>query len=144
MNAKESIWKERWDSEFAAAQRNRKSIMQVMNILAAKRVTLEEKMITAHLKDLAETYDDIGKRSDLLQKTFEQDPFENILENFHTLNVEISSTIESFLKMANFNLNFLEQYYEHDFYDKLLNEFRFLDRARKIRTQLTNVLTEHA
>lgn len=110
-------------------------IAQINSKLAAKRTTLEEKMIRNSLHELGST---IGMsvtshhRNYLNEDAKTQPISVEVLNDLDKLNEEISAVLTEFLKMANYNPNFLEQYYEYDFAAKLLYEHKFNERLQDI------------
>lgn len=101
-----------------------------------KRVTLEEKMIKNHLHELAKnisyTVGDI--HTYFKEKDYEID--EKSLEALSGLALDIQSTVGELEKIVGYNWNFLEQYYEHGYYGRLVNEHKFLERLKAIRQAL--------
>lgn len=116
-------------------------IAQITSKLASKRTTLEERMIRNTLHQIGST---IGMSVMSFHQNWLSDPslkaisistsptgsIEN-LKSLLQLSNEISKVLSEFLKMANYNLNFLEQYYEYDFNAKLLYEYRFNERLQE-------------
>ncbi|MCW5822494.1 MAG: hypothetical protein KIT34_06800 [Cyanobacteria bacterium TGS_CYA1] len=112
-------------------------IAQIAGKLASKRTTLEERMIRNTLHQLGST---IGMSVTSFHQNWLDDPglkavlISGSVENLNALlqlSNEINKVLQEFLKMANYNLNFLEQYYEYDFNAKLLYEYRFNERLQE-------------
>lgn len=110
-------------------------IAQITGKLASKRTTLEERMIRNTLHQLGST---IGMSVTSFHQKWLDDPGLKAqvlsIENLNALlqlSIEINKVLSEFLKMANYNLNFLEQYYEYDFNAKLLYEYRFNERLQE-------------
>jgi len=104
-------------------------------VLADKRVTLEEKMLRAYMHNLAIVSAQCAAKLHELTR----DGAKSDLEVFSELSAVTEETIVALtelLKVSRYDLNFLEQYYEHGFYNKLLNEYRFLERLESIRSKL--------
>ncbi len=119
-----------------ALSSNLELIAQIINILAAKRTTLEEKMIRNSLHQLGST---IGLAITSFHQDWLKDQNTNtqpisveVLKDLDKLNEEIVAVLSEFLKMANYNPNFLEQYYEYDFAAKLLYEHKFKERLEQL------------
>lgn len=107
-------------------------ISQIASKLASKRTTLEERMIRNSLHQIGST---IGMSVTSFHQNWLNDPGLNNqeldvddLKALLALSCDIDKVLSEFLKMANYNLNFLEQYYEFDFNAKLLYEYRFNER----------------
>ncbi len=110
-------------------------IGQIINKLAAKRITLEEKMIRNCLHELGSTIGMSVTSAHLkyLNEDAKTQPISvEVLNDLDKLNEEIGAVLSEFMKMANFNPNFLEQYYEYDFAAKLLYEHKFNERLQDI------------
>lgn len=109
-------------------------IAQINNNLANKRTTLEERMIRNSLHQLGST---IGMSVTSFHHNWLDDPSlkaiskslsVEVLNSLIQISQEIDSVLSEFLKMANYNSNFLEQYYEFDFNAKLMYEHKFNER----------------
>jgi hypothetical protein len=107
-------------------------IAQIVNNLANKRTTLEERMIRNSLHQLGST---IGMSVTFFHRNWLDDPSlkaisisVEVLNSLKQISQEIDSVLSEFLKMANYNSNFLEQYYEFDFNAKLMYEHKFNER----------------
>lgn len=103
------------------------SLSQSLRLLASKRATLEEKMIAAHFRVLA------GRLSALLNRLFamlsdgQEMDYQDAFGALSEVNLKMETVIDDFLKIARYDANFLEQYYEHDFCKRLHEDHRFLD-----------------
>ncbi|MBZ0186013.1 MAG: hypothetical protein K8F91_07125 [Candidatus Obscuribacterales bacterium] len=97
---------------------------QTLACLLEKRVTLEEKMIRRYLVRLA------IKLSNLILELHAElaDPDCDIetrhLRDLRQAAAKTQEVIGELLKMIAYNWNFLEQYFEHEFYAKLINEHK--------------------
>lgn len=109
-------------------------IAQIASNLANKRTTLEERMIRNSLHQIGST---IGMSVTSFHRTWLDDPSlkaiskpssVEALNSLKQISQEIDSALSEFLKMANYNSNFLEQYYEFDFNAKLMYEHKFNER----------------
>lgn len=116
------------------------TISKTLLSLKDKRVTLEEKMIRTYLHGLAE-----GLASTLasLHKHYKDKNYDiepGLINEFKQLALEIKTVSDSLAKIVDYNWNFLEQYFEHDFYSRLVNEHKFADRletvSKAFRSQL--------
>jgi hypothetical protein len=105
-------------------------------LLSEKRVTLEEKMLRAYLHDLAMICADLMRRLHAYTKDGAKSEIQSF-DELRSLCGEIAIQEDELLRIVRYNLNFLEQYFEHDFYDKLVNEHRFIERLREIDQKLT-------
>jgi len=120
-----------------ALSNNLNVIAQIVSRLATKRTTLEERMIRNTLHQLGST---IGMSVTSFHQNWLKDPSLSTLSKSGSVEVlsaiqkiseEIDVVLSEFLKMANYNLNFLEQYYEYDFNAKLMYEHRFDERLQE-------------
>lgn len=95
--------------------------------LATKRVTLEEKMIVNYLKELSTK---ALEANEVLQNSNIGSASESchVLPELQELAFETKESLRDLLKIINFNLNFLEQYFEHEYYESLLYEKRYVAR----------------
>ncbi|MBP7862199.1 hypothetical protein KA183_10980 [bacterium] len=109
-------------------------IAQIASILANKRTTLEERMIRNSLHQIGST---IAMSVTSFHRNWLEDPSlkaisksasVEVLNSLKQISQEIDSVLSEFLKMANYNSNFLEQYYEFDFNAKLMYEHKFNER----------------
>jgi hypothetical protein len=110
-------------------------VADCVSTLADKRVTLEEKMLRAYLHNLAI----IGAKCAARVHELTRDGAKSDLEIFSELSVVTEETIvalSELLKISRYDLNFLEQYFEHGFYNKLLNEYKFIERLESIESKL--------
>lgn len=97
----------------------------ITDALSSKRVTLEEKMIVNYLKDLSTKS---LSCLELLGKNGSESHLDEVLANLQELVFEIKASLTEFLKIINYNLNFLEQYFEHEYYEGLVYESKFCER----------------
>ncbi|MGD9682146.1 MAG: hypothetical protein AB7W16_13250 [Candidatus Obscuribacterales bacterium] len=106
--------------------------------LLEKRATLEEKMIRRYLVRLAvrtckvrqSLYGMLADPSLSIEATGES------LNELRGLGGEVNEVIGSLLKMIRYDWNFLEQYFEHEFYGRLINEHRLDERLAKAEQKL--------
>lgn len=101
-------------------------------LLCEKRVTLEEKMLRTYLHELAICCAGLAAKLHAFTASgakSESVPFSEIAR----LTSETNGALDELLKVIRYNLNFLEQYFEHDFYDKLVNEYKFLERFSAVK-----------
>jgi hypothetical protein len=122
--------------------------------IANKRITLEEKMIRNALHDLAaETSTSVAAIHKVLKPTGSKShepvtvtvslptsPDSGLpraaLDELFALTSEMHACFKELVKIINYDLNFLEQYYEHGFYGRLINENRFQTRLQEVMKQL--------
>ncbi len=93
--------------------------------LATKRVTLEEKMIVNYFKELSSK---TRAATDALNSIGTKNQTCDALPELQELAFETKESLRDLLKIINYNLNFLEQYFEHDYYDRLVYEKRYVER----------------
>lgn len=102
-------------------------------LLSSKRRTLEEKIIIKYFQELACSIAGIIKGLHMcMLRTPIIEPSQHDLERLQTVNEKLSRILSDLLKILNYDFNFLEQYFEHDFSSSLLSnslneEFRNLE-----------------
>ena len=122
--------------------------------IADKRVTLEEKMIRTALHELAA---DISTSVASIHKVLlptgskshtpvsvtvalptapDSELPRPALDELFALTSEMHTCFKELVKIITYDLNFLEQYYEHDFYGRLINENRFRPRLHDVMERL--------
>jgi hypothetical protein len=100
--------------------------------LSEKRVTLEEKMINAQLQSISALCLKIARDAPLrLAVECAQGEVAG-LGALRILGDEMKEQLQELLKIINYNLNFLEQYFEYDFNARLQYEHRFVERLTEI------------
>lgn len=102
--------------------------------LAEKRVTLEEKMIVNYLKELSSK---TRLASEALAGTGSKRHSCDVLPELQELAFETKASLRDLLKIINYNLNFLEQYFEHEYYESLVYEKRYVERMDAVVAALT-------
>jgi hypothetical protein len=125
-------------------------INEVVSRLTEKRVTLEEKMIRAYFHEFAANLVSCAaaahtrlanayKTSTPRQKTSIEISQLNQDLSLHTdaqalkeLTEASEVVIDDLLRILRYDLNFLEQYYEYDYYTKLTNERDFKAQAKEL------------
>ncbi|CAN5182698.1 hypothetical protein BH10CYA1_BH10CYA1_40790 [soil metagenome] len=112
--------------------------------LSEKRVTLEEKMIRRHLHQLSALFGMVAEEAHQMLASQYDANAETTLDELRTLSVEVQDVVADLLKIIRYNLNFLEQYYEYDYYSRLQNDHKFVDRTQKIVDDLHNVVANAA
>jgi len=113
-------------------------IGEITILLAQKRVTLEEKMLRRYLHELAKT----SAQTIALLHQLTNDGAKGNSDSFDEIacvTAEARTAIEELLKVAKYNLNFLEQYYEYDFYNKLVNDYKFVERLETASLRLHQI-----
>lgn len=97
-------------------------------LLRNKRVTLEEKAISAYFSRLTVSYalviESVHSKFLLNRNQLPDD----LLLKLKDVNSGLLTVIVDFLKMARYDANFLEQYVEHDFHSRLTAEHRFQEQ----------------
>lgn len=103
-------------------------ITACLAVLAAKRTTLEEKMIRQELHEVVASY---GEMLATLHRRLSKgdQPEAADLERLRTLNFLVRWEVSRFLKALRYNLNYVEQYFEFDFCAHLREECRFAEEA---------------
>lgn len=132
-------------------------LSEIVGRLSEKRVTLEEKMIRGYLHDLAselltmlaiihkrlsKTYMSGQDKSEKEREAFILSQAEDTLKwacELAHLQGQVEEIADNLLKVLRYNLNFLEQYYEFDFYGSLTNEKNVLAKAKELHLKLQAV-----
>ncbi|MBX3075508.1 hypothetical protein KF707_07660 [Candidatus Obscuribacterales bacterium] len=96
--------------------------------LEGKRITLEEKMIKTYSNDLIVNIVDYVARSQMIIKSNAFDIEQSVQKELEQLVADMQPVFKELLKTIAYDWNFLEQYYEHDFFGRLANEHRFNER----------------
>lgn len=100
--------------------------------LEGKRITLEEKMIKTYCNDLLVEIVDYVARSQRIIKSGAFDIDQSAKKELEQLSTDMQPVFKELLKTIAYDWNFLEQYYEHDFYGRLANEYQFTERLRSM------------
>ncbi|MBI2812388.1 MAG: hypothetical protein HYX67_16405 [Candidatus Melainabacteria bacterium] len=103
-----------------------------LSALSEKRVTLEEKMIRRHLHQLSGLFGRVTEEAHQMLASHYDANTDTTLDELRTLSIEVQNVVADLLKIIRYNLNFLEQYYEYDYYSRLQNDHKFVDRTQKI------------
>lgn len=114
-------------------------ISESLQLLAGKRTTLEEKSISKYLHELIAEYGLIIWR---LQSRLARDrafSAESTLVELAEVTRAAESAVDDLLRAGRFNLNYLEQYFEYDFNNRLKLEYRFVDEVRRISATVASV-----
>lgn len=118
-------------------------ISRSLLLLSQKRRTLEEKAIAAYFHEIVSQsakiidllHSEISNSALLGQTTVELlDRLQNVNENLH-------NRIEELLKILNYDLNFLEQYFEYDFCSSML-EKKELHELQQIEAGLSSCFSQ--
>jgi len=97
-------------------------ISEVLRLLLEKRQTLEERMISRYFIAIGQYHASILKSlfCSLFNPTGPQVESE-IIVKLSQVTEDALSSLSKLLKAAMYDLNYLEQYFEHDFYAELLH-----------------------
>ena len=114
-------------------------ICQSLLLLSQKRSTLEEKAIAAYFHEIVREsarlidllHSEISNSKSIGETTVE------LLDRLRTVNENLRSLIEELLKILNYDFNFLEQYFEYDYCNHLL-ERKELDELQQIKAGLAS------
>jgi hypothetical protein len=110
-------------------------ITHCLALLASKRVTLEEKMISQELHALVSNYGEILALVHAQLATGAK-PDWPTLERLRTMNFHVKEEIGVFLKALRYNFNYVEQYFEFNFCARLREECGFSTESAEILTKL--------
>jgi hypothetical protein len=113
-------------------------------ILSQKRKTVEEKVIVRYFHRLACVY---GGIISLLHTYMSGDESGSqtqvdLLHRLRTVNENVASWVEELLKVLKYDLNYLEQYFEHDYCARLLSNQELLGALEQIRSELQGQTSE--
>jgi hypothetical protein len=118
------------------------NIAEALQILLEKRSTLEEKAICAYLLEIAQLQAAVSSQLIGVLRQSNAELAESELLRLTDLNESLLENLAGFLKAAKYDFNYLEQYFEHDFYEQLeaedykANYQTWCDLiSRKIKTQ---------
>lgn len=121
--------------ELQRAGEARTLIEQSLKLLAEKRKTVTEEIIVRYCHRLLHALDEYIKIADTLTCQRLTDFSKTSIQK---LNNDMLATFSELLKMANYDANFFEQYYEYEFCSRLTNELIFVDRVNALICQLKN------
>jgi hypothetical protein len=96
-----------------------KKISEALSILIEKRTTLEEKLIKSYFLKLASVQGRISEQLLTLLAANAPSIREETLAELVRIVDDVNSRLDQFLKAARYNLNYLEQYFEHQFASEL-------------------------
>lgn len=137
-------------------------IGEAISNIANKRITLEEKMIRNALHELAaEISTSVAAIHKVLKPTGstshepvtvtvslptapDSDLPRAALDELFELTAEMHACFKELVKIITYDLNFLEQYYEHGFYGRLVNENRFQARLQEVIQRLLTASEKRA
>ena len=129
-----------WLPELSSLAKLQIEIGAALTGLSEKRVTLEEKMIRMHLHQLSALFGRVAEEAHQMLASHYDANAEIALDELRTLSAEVQNVVADLLKIIRYNLNFLEQYYEYDYYSRLQNEHKFVARTQKIVDDLHAVV----
>ena len=99
---------------------------EVLILLTQKRRTLEEKAIAEYFHKSIIIHAGIICKIHQWANEAAAEPdtqlFSSVFEKLQTVNEKLRIRVEELLKVVRYNLNYLEQYFEYDFYTKLTAE----------------------
>lgn len=110
-------------------------IDEVLLLLSRKRTTLEEKTIAEYFHKLVKSLCTVlSLIHGCLLETGRGQPSigESQLQRLQNVNEKVRTRIEELLKIVNYNMNHLEQYFEYDFCAKLIEEPGFLEEYEEV------------
>ncbi len=128
MEGEQEILSAAWLEEIRRMSSIIDKICEVLLVLTGKRETLEEKMIFRHLHTIASRLGLIMSVAHAALADRKEFSTPDVLGGFRDLGLKMQEVLDDFLKAARYDPNFLEQYYEHAFYARLVDEYRFLEQ----------------
>ena len=109
------------------------SLSRSLFILRQKRTTLEEKAIARYFHQSAQL---LGLIVSKLHLALGEDADANLrhstLDLLRSTVQDLQTRVDELLKILHYNVNFLEQYFEYDFYNKLTNESHTLENLQRV------------
>lgn len=111
------------------------TIVEIVLELANKRVTLEEKMIKVYLHELAVVASHLVAVLHSITRDGAKSESDVIAE-VAQITQEAQASVDELLKIIRYDLNFLEQYFEKDFYDKMALEHKYVERLQNLQGKL--------
>lgn len=102
--------------------------------LGGKRRTLEERAISDYFAGLVIAYAEII--AFLHMKLDQAEPLAQALTELGALNAEFSNDVNELLKAIRHNYNYLEQYFEYDYYSRLSCECAYAVRLDALKKKL--------
>ncbi len=112
-------------------------------ILKQKRTTLEEKAISRYLHQCSKLLGLIlAKLHESLAERTEENLPQPSLDLLRETTVDLRNRVDELLKILHYNLNFLEQYFEYDYLNKLANESEALEKLQRVFDALPSAATE--
>ena len=96
-------------------------------------------MISHYLHAMAAGYGAIVEKSQRALAQASPELSAHWLGKLQELDLKVLDCLDELLKIIRYDLNFLEQYYEHDFHKRLTQDHRFLDEIEQIADHLTAV-----
>lgn len=125
-----------WLEELRTINKLIDKISEAILLLTNKRVTLEEKIICHHFHALASRYAKLcAKAHNFLAQGKQLRP-DGCLPELKMFDSEVDATLDELLKIIKYDLNFLEQYFEYDYANRLQEKHRFSERLAKIDEML--------
>lgn len=121
-----------WMPELKSLANLQLEIGLALSGLSEKRVTLEEKMIRMHLHQLSALFAQVTEEAHQMLASHYDANAATTLDELRILISEVQNVVADLLKIIRYNLNFLEQYYEYDYYSRLQNDHKFIERTQKI------------
>jgi hypothetical protein len=112
-----------------------KKISKVQSVLLDKRTTVAEKAIQEELALCAEL-ESFFLHS--LSRAVKKKCFyisENNCLKLRQINIKLKKQLKAFIKAAKYNLNYLEQYFEHDFWLELTHN-KFAEQLSRIKEEI--------
>ncbi len=125
-----------WLEELRAINRLIDKISEAILLLSNKRVTLEEKIICHHFHLLASEYAKLCATAHNFLAQGKQLRPDGCLPELKMFNSEVDAVLDELLKIVKYNLNFLEQYFEYDYANRLQDKHKFAERLQPIAEKL--------
>lgn len=117
-------------------------VADVLLLLASKRTTLEEKILASYLNKLAAGFGEVASRIHQALASPKSPGDSQTLASLCELDKQVCEELDQLLKIIHYDLNFLEQYFEHDFVSRLNEKHRFAERLSAIANQMQEVTSK--
>jgi len=130
-------------------------IDEVVGRLSEKRVTLEEKMIRSYFHQVQANLLEISaafnrslasattpkSENDSAPRPCTTEVIKDAAETLDRFLDTLESAVDELLKVLRYDLNFVEQYFEFNYYGKLTNEYNFLPDSSALLDQIKSKIS---
>lgn len=113
------------------------TVDEILLLFKQKRTTLEEKMIAKYFHELVERFAKLTGHihRQLILLDDHKLPGQEARTALFELNTSVKCTVDELLKITRYNFNFLEQYFEHDYFESLVQKHQFMEALDSLSKQ---------